>query len=314
MLARFKQSSTGNAPAIVTPLWGWYAVALAAHTGWGIYPVLGRYLQTVSGLPSMSVLVLGGLPLTVWLCFVILPRHGWRIYATPILWIFGAVTVLRSITNILSQRYTLAIYVQLIGLLTPFLVVLLNHAVLRERAPRFTLPALSLITVGALLMMSDIGAAGVTITLTETDWLGITLALTSSLFLALYMILVRRTAHTAASGGAVLAFQTVLIQISALGLSLLWGEDWGRWGAIGAQDWAVFVAYSLLVVVLANGLQIAAIRRLGAPMVSSLMGWRLVATLSMGMLLLGEHLTSFWQGIGMLLVLSTITWYLSRQR
>lgn len=304
----------GSAPAAMAPLWGWYAVALAAHTGWGIYPVLGRYLQTVSGLPSMSVLVLGGLPLTLWLCCVILPRHGWRIYATPILWIFGAVTVLRSITNILSQRYTLAIYVQLIGLMTPFLVVLLNRVVLKERAPRFTLPTLSLITLGALLMMSDIGAAGVAITLTEADWLGITLALTSSLFLALYMILVRRTAHTAASGDAVLAFQTVLIQISALSLSLFWGEDWGRWRAIGAQDWAVFVAYSLLVVVIANGLQIAAIRRLGAPMVSSLMGWRLVATLSLGMLLLGEHLTSFWQGIGMLLVLGTITWYLGRQR
>lgn len=303
-----------NSPIAIAPLWGWYAVALAAHTGWGIYPVLGRYLQTVSGLPSMSVLVLGGLPLTFWLCFVILPRHGWRIYATPVLWVFGAVTVLRSITNILSQRHTLAIYVQLIGLLTPFLVVLLNRVVLKERAPRFTLPALSLITLGALLMMSNIDATGVTIALTQTDWIGITLALASSLFLALYMILVRRTAHTAASGSAVLAFQTVLIQLSAFGLSLLWGEEWGRWLTISAQDWGVFVVYSLFVVVVANGLQIAAIRHLGAPMVSSLMGWRLVATLSMGMLLLGERLTSFWQGAGMLLVLGAITWYLSRQR
>lgn len=314
MTIRFSPSAGKHALSTAMPLWGWYIVALAAHTGWGIYPVLGRYLQTVSGLPSMSVLVLGGLPLTLWLCFVILPRHGWRMYATPVLWIFGAVTVLRSITNILSQRYTLAIYVQLIGLLTPFLVVLLNRVVLKERAPRFTLSALSLITLGALLMMSEVGAAGVSIALIETDWIGITLALTSSLFLALYMILVRRTAHTTASGDAVLAFQTVLIQISALVLSLLWGEDWGRWRVITAQDWAVFIAYSLLVVVLANGLQIAAIRRLGAPMVSSLMGWRLVATLSMGMLLLGEHLTSIWQGVGMLLVLSTITWYLSQQR
>lgn len=314
MQARCKQPAGKNALSVATSVWGWYAVALMAHTGWGIYPVLGRYLQTVSALPGMSVLVVGGLPLTLWLCIVILPRHGWRMYATPVLWVFGVVTVLRSITNILSQRYTLAIYIQLIGLLTPFLVVLLNRIVLKARPPRFTWPALLLMTLGALLMMSDIGAAGVTITLTETDWIGIGLALASSLFLALYMILVRRTAHTAASGVAVLAFQTVLIQLSALVLSLLWGEDWGRWRTIGAQDWGVFVVYSLGVVVLANGLQIAAIRRLGAPMVSSLMGWRLVATLSMGIVLLGEQLTSLWQGIGMLLVLGTVTWYLSRQR
>jgi len=314
MQAHFRQPAGKNALSTAIMVWGWYVVALAAHTGWGVYPVLGRYLQTVSGLPSMSVLVIGGLPLTVWLCVAILPRHGWRIYASPVLWVFGVVTVLRSVTNILSQRYTLAIYIQLIGLLTPFLVVLLSRIMFKARPPRFTWPALSLITLGALLMMSDIGATGMTITLTATDWIGIGLALASSLFLALYMILVRRTAHTAASGVAVLAFQTVLIQISALSLSLFWGEDWGRWRTIGAQDWAVFIAYSLLVVVLANGLQIAAIRRLGAPMVSSLMGWRLVATLSMGVLLLGEHLTSLWQGMGMLLVLGTITWYLSRQR
>jgi drug/metabolite transporter (DMT)-like permease len=315
MMFHFRRSLQGVASsAQLAPGWEWYAAALVAHTGWGIYPVLGRYLQTVSGLPSMSVLVVGGLPMTVWLLFVILPRQGWRIYATPVLWLFGVVTVLRSITNILSQRYTLALYVQLIGLLTPFLVVLLSRIVLNERAPRLTIPAILLSTAGALLMMSEISTAGFTIALTQSDWLGIALALISSLFLAMYMILVRRTTHAHVSGGAVLAFQTVLIQLSALCVSLAWGEDWGRWLVIRTQDWAVFVAYTLLVVVVANGLQIAAIRRLGAPMVSSLMGWRLVATLSAGMLLLDEQLTSPLQIVGMMLVLSTITWYLSQQR
>lgn len=314
MMARFRRPPQDAASATPAPAWLWYSAALIAHTGWGIYPVLGRYLQTVSDLPSMSVLVLGGLPMTLWLFAVVLPRNGWQIYAAPSLWLFGLVTVLRSITNILSQRYTLAIYVQVIGLLTPFLVVLLSRLALKERTPRFTLPALFLSTLGALLMMTQPGAQGLTVALTASDWLGIGLALASSSFLAMYMILVRRTTHTRASGAAVLAFQTVLIQISALGLSLLWGEAWERWREIGPQDWAVFAAYALLVVVVANGLQIAAIRRLGASMVSSMMGWRLVATLSVGMLLLGEQLTSPWQGAGMLLVLVTITWYLSQQR
>ncbi|MFO7631675.1 MAG: DMT family transporter [Caldilinea sp.] len=295
-------------------MWEWYVVALAAHTGWGIYPVLGRYLQTMSDLPSMSVLVLGGIPMATWLLFVILPRHGWRIYATPILWLFGAVTVLRSITNILSQRYTLALYVQLIGLLTPFLVVLLSRLVLKERAPRFTVPAILLSTVGALMMLSTFGADGLTIALTKSDWLGIGLALTSSLFLAMYMILVRRTARVRISAVAVLAFQTALIQASALALSLLWDEPWGQWLVLEPKDWAVFAAYVLIVVVGANGLQIAAIRRLGAPMVSSLMGWRLVATLGAGILLLGEYLTSPLQAAGMIVVLGTVTWYLSQQQ
>lgn len=314
---RFRRVSRRNAPSpsVVFPGWEWYAVALAAQTGWGIYPVLGRYLQTVAGLPSMSVLVLGGIPMTILMFAVILPRYGWRIYASRMLWFFGGVTVLRSITNILSQRFTQAIYVQLIGLLTPFLVVLLNRLFLKERTPRFTLPAILLTTVGALLMMSELGQdGGLTIALTTSDWLGIGLALTSSFFLAMYMILVRRTVKTQASGVAILAFQTVLIQVTALSVGLLWGESWATWLSLGAKDWAVFVAYVLLVVLGANGLQIAAIRHLGAPMVSSLMGWRLVSTLAVGMLLLGEHLTSPWQAAGMILVLGTVTWYLSQQR
>jgi len=315
MIAWFRRWSHTVADNHFAPTpWAWYVAALAAHTGWGLYPVLGRYLQTTSGLPSMSVLVLGGIPMMLWFFGMILPRYGWRIYATPVLWVFGAVTVLRSITNILSQRYTLAIYVQLIGLLTPFLVVALSRLVLKERVPRFTIPAILLSTLGALLMLSSVDANGIMFVLTRSDWLGIGLALTSSLFLAMYMILVRRTAGVQISGVAVLAFQTVLIQFVALIISWLTQESWGQWLVIGPQDWVVFVAYVVVVVIAANGLQIASIRRLGAPMVSSLMGWRLVATLSAGMLLLGEHLASPWQVFGMLLVLATVTWYLSQQQ
>lgn len=311
-LRRWSQTSARVGTASAAP-WEWYLLALAAHTGWGMYPALGRYLQTVSHLPSMSVLVIGGIPMTLWFLLVIIPRFGWRIYAAPMLWVFGAVTVLRSITNILSQRYTLAIYVQLIGLLTPFLVVLLSWVVLKERAPRFTLPAIVLSTIGAVMMLSTYGAGGLSFALTGSDWVGIGLALVSSLFLAMYMILVRRTASVKISGVAVLAFQTALIQVSALALSLFWHEPWQQWLMIGPTDWAVFAAYVFVVVIGANGLQIAAIRHLGAPMVSSLMGWRLVATLSIGIVLLGEQLSSPVQAAGMVLVLGTVTWYLRQQ-
>ena len=134
MTRSWNRPSTASRGAVVAP-WFWYAAALAGHTGWGIYPVLGRYLQTVAGVPSMSVLVLGGIPMTILFFAYVLPRYGWRIYAVPMLWAFGAVTVMRSITNILSQRFTLAIYVQLVGLLTPFLVVMLNWLSLREKPP-----------------------------------------------------------------------------------------------------------------------------------------------------------------------------------
>ena len=299
--------------------WWWLAMALVAQTGWGIYPALGRYLQTVSDLPSMSVLVLGGIPMTLLLFFYVLPRYGLHLYRGRTIWLFGLVVVLRSITNLLSQRFTLAIYVQLIGLLTPFLVVLLARAVLRERTPRYTGMALTFSLIGALLMLSEgIGAQGVSLAIGPSDWLGLGLAFASSTFLAIYMILVRRIAQRPDGAlhvppAALLAFQTVLIQITALSISLLLGEDWSRWTEIGPTDWLVFLSYVVLVIIVANGLQITALQHVGASLMSSLMGWRLVCALVAGIVLLDEHLTSIWQLAGMAVVLVTVTLYLWQQ-
>jgi hypothetical protein len=44
-----------------------------------------------------------------------------------------------------------------------------------------------------------------------------------------------------------------------------------------------------------------------------MMAWRLISTLLLAAFLLGEQLTSLWQGLGALIVLATITGYLWRQ-
>ncbi|MGL4651604.1 MAG: EamA family transporter, partial [Caldilineaceae bacterium] len=230
------------------------------------------------------------------------------------LWVFALIVVARSITNILAARYTAALYVQLITLMTPFIVAFLSTLVLRENLPRNTWLALILSSLGSLLMLSsEIGAEGVRFAISGSDWVGIALALTSAIFLAFYMIAAGRTARIELSGWSVLLFQSVVIMSVSLVLSLLIGEDWGRWRTIGRSDWAVMALYTLVVVAWANGMQIAALRKLGAPIVSSLMGWRLVSTLLLGMVLLGEGLSSLWQALGMLIVLATLTWYLTRR-
>lgn len=295
--------------------WVWVAAALIAHTGWGIYPVLGRYMQTVSNLPSMSILVVGGIPMLFLLFFYVIPRSGLRLFRSRQLWLLGLVVVIRSITNLLAARFTLSIYVQLITLMTPFIVIVFSQIFLHEPAPEYTGRAIFFSTIGAVMMMSaGVGVAGVRLALTASDWLGLALALGSAVSLAFYMIIIRNTARHDLPFDAVLVFQSVVIMASALVISLLIGEDWSRWLEIGPSDWLVVVAYILLVIFGANGLQIGALRHLGAPMVSSMMAWRLVSALILGGLLLGERLTSWWQFAGALLVGVTITWYLWRQR
>lgn len=303
------------APALRAIPWQWMSLALLGHTLWGAYPVLARYLQTVSALPSMAMLGLGNLLATlVFLPFVIRRIDG-RFLREPAIWGFAVVVVLRAITNVLAARFTLAVYVQLITLMTPLIVALLSAALFREPLPPATLPAIGLSFVGSLLLISDeIGAGGLTFALRPTDWLGIAIAFVSALCLALYMILVPRTVKKAVPGEAVMLVQLIALTSTTTIISLIIGEDWGRYAAIGAFDWFVFGLFVVGVLLGANLTQIFSLRHLGAPLVSSTMAWRLISTLTMAALLLGEQLRSLWQALGAVIVLATITWYLWRQR
>ena len=305
------QQSTSGA----TLPWMWVGAALLAQTAWGIYPALGRYMQTVSELPSMSILVIGGLPMALLMIVYVLPRYGLSRFRSRTIWMLALVVAIRAITNLLAMRFTMAIYVQLITLMTPFLVVALSLLLLREPVPRYTGRSISLTFVGAALMMSrQISRTGIRFNIGPGDWIGISLALASSFMLALYMLLVRRTAEVQVPSQVILIFQVTVVAAVSLPISIVVGEDWSQWTRIGARDWLVVFAYTLLVMIGANGLQIAALRHLGAPFVSSLMAWRLVSALLFAGLLLGERLTSPYQMLGIVLVMTTITWYLWQQR
>lgn len=310
-MQRSAKVKAGAGPLQGAAAWPWLLVALIAQTGWGMYPALARYLQTTGGLPGLSLLVAGYAPMLIAFVLWVGPRYGTQIAHSRPLWVFAVVVGARSVTNVLAARYTAAIYVSLINLLTPFLVALLSTLVLRERLPRHTLLAMALSFIGSVLMMSSgLGAGGLRFDLTADDRTGIALALTSALFLAFYMLAVRGTLQANLPSNATLVFQSTVIFATALPLSLLSGEEWGAWLALDRQGWAVMAVFVLVALVGANSLQIAALRHAGAAAVSSLMGWRLVATLFTSMILLGEHLHAATQVVGMITVLATVSWYL----
>jgi len=293
----------------------WIAATLYAQTAWGAYPVLVRYLQTVSFLPSMSIMAFGSTLALGIVGLVYLPRLEWRAFYSPKLLFFALIVVARGSSNILAARFTLAIYVQLITLLTPFIVALLSTAVLREKLPRYTGRAMALSVLGALLLMGgSLAGADSFPGANRTDWLGISLALIGSLLLAIYMVTVRGTARDHIRGETLLLVQLFSLAVATGLFSLLLGEDWSRWGNLQPFDWFVFSMVVLGVFTGANMSQIGSIRHLGAAVVSSTMPWRLVSTLFLAALLLNERLTSIWQVLGVILVLTTVTWYLWRQR
>lgn len=293
----------------------WLAATLLAQTGWGAYPVLARYLQTISQLPSMSIIALGSLLALVVVVAFFRPELDWKRIRSKRPLFFALVVVGRGVTNFLAARYTLAIYVQLITLLTPFLVAILSLIILGERLPRYTGRAMTLSLVGAMMIMgSTLLQGGTGANVQNSDWLGISLALVSSLLLATYMIAVRGSVRQEIKGETLLLVQLIALGVTSGMLSLLLGERWSQWGENGTLDWLVFALLSLGILAGANIAQIGAIRHLGAALVSSTMAWRLVSALVLAALLLDERLTSLVQGLGVLLVLTTITWYLWQQR
>jgi len=225
------------------------------------------------------------------------------------------IVVGRGVSNLLAARFTLAIYVQLITLLTPFLVALLSTVVWHERLPRYTGRALALGLIGVLLIIgADYFGDQTLPTANRTDWLGISLAAVSSLLLALYMIAVRRSTFHNIRAEALLLVQLFSLSAGSFILSFLLGESWQQWQMIAAFDWLIFGLLTFGVLAGANIGQIGAIRHLGAALVSSTMPWRLVSVLAVSAILLDERLTSVWQLVGVVLVMVTVSWYLWQQR
>ena len=294
--------------------WHWLTLALLSQFGWGAYPVLLRYLQTVSHIPSLSLLAVGNLLVLTLVVAVRWRQIAWHDFQLPLLWLFGSLVVLRGITNLLATRYTLAVYAQLIYLMTPFFVALLSRLVLREQLPRHTFEALSLCLIGALLMMvGNLGDVTTGTAVLHTNWTGIALAIASTFFLALYMLVTKRTVKYHASGDSLLIVHlTSLFVFSGIGSAIL-GENWQKWQSLQRSDWLVFGVFAFGVLLGANLVQLRSIQQLGAPLVSSLMASRLISTLLFAGFLLNERLTSGWQLMGAGVVLVTLTWYL-RQR
>lgn len=292
----------------------WFLVAIGAHAGWGANPVLARYLQTVSNLPTFSILSLGHLLAALIVFALFFRKLKWSQFNHPVLLTMVVFAVMRAVTNLISARYTLAIYVQLINLLTPFAVIALGRLFFTEKIPPYTGRAISAALLGSMLMLSaDIAFLPMESGLNQQDRLGIGLALLSTIFLAMYMLLVRKTAQHKIPAEAVLVSQMVALTLVNPILSLIARENWNTWIDNTPQDWGVFGLYVIGVLVGSNLGQVASIRRLGASLVSSLQGTRLLIAFLLAWWLLDEWLTTVWQWLGAIIVIATITWYLSKQ-
>lgn len=296
-------------PQVLSPV----IIAFASHTLWGAYPVLTKLLIGVFGLPSLVFLTSGQAITSLTSAYLARRYLRWGLLLKPAMIALMLVAASRAVTNILSIEYTLAIYVQLLNLLAPFVVALLGSLVFAEEPPPHTIKAMLVATVGAALVIVG-NPLRFSVSLGPTDALGIVMALASVLALGLWTHISRlNTNRQGVEPVTTLVAQAAGVAIVSAVTSVIFGQDWGAWGQLSLRGWALFALIAASIQVGGNILQITALSRLRAAVFSSFTAWRLVVALAGGALLLNERLTSLWQIVGALVVIVTVTLYL-RQR
>ncbi len=352
-----------------------YIVTVVAHVLWGLQPVFSRYMQRLadSPVPALSLLTVGfscvlvlyspkvllnvilfyrekskNEPITkarlkqglrlVWTDFIL----NWR------LWAFGVALVFRTITNILSSRFTSAIYVQLVGITAPFFISFFTIVFMRNtrdgKMDRLTWKTfITLITtvIGCLLIiLGGVHAEGhqqewwqvftnFTIqwqhlgsNLTEWDGIGIGIAVLSTIFYAGYMMLIKklRIAMEASNselifittGESLFLFQTVCV-VAALVIPSSLIDDWTPWLHLSRYDWFMFFTYAIVLLLFAQLLSVISLQKLGATTVGNTIAIRLISAIIFSAIILKEQLQSMWQLIGSVIVLVSVTAFLILQ-
>lgn len=294
--------------------WRYVWLGLAGHLLWGSYPVFAK--RAVAEVPKFSLLLLASLS-TMLMGAAVLHWHDgldrrrvWTVLRQErTLWGVTVFWVLRSVTNIVSIELTRATWIQLINILTPFPVALLGGWVFGEPVPRYTYRALVFSSLGAALMLvqdwSQVGTG-----FTSRDLLGLFTAVFSTLALATYFQLVRRSRLRQVTGGLIMFQQGLALFLTYAMLTWGSGEDWSAWMTVTPGGWLAVFGVVWLVQGLANLMQITAVGGANPALITSLMTLRLVSALVLGRLILGERLVTPAQWVGMVLVVVTVTLYL----
>lgn len=285
-------------------------LALFAHTGFGLYVVLVKYL--LDYLPRFAMLA-AAYGLAVPVTFFVARRHwGWRDFWSAEVWVLCGLVAIRSVSKLLAVQFTLAGYVQLIDLSVPFFTSIIASLLLQEARPSRTLAALGVTGLGSFFVIT-VNPFAIQLPNGTADLLGVALALVSSLTMAGSVVYIRYLTNKRLNPAGVFFQQVFGTAVVYILLSLLTAESWQPFASLSASTWAVFALLTVFGLIGGGLSQVFAISRINTTLFSTLLSWRLVAVVGLGWVLLGERLTSVWQLLGILIVVLTLTLFLRHQ-
>jgi len=284
-------------------------LAVISHTGLGLYVVLSKLL--FSRYPPFGLLACG-------FCFSLLVgivalRKNFVVSDLKKIsvWGIGFIAVFRSLSKMVAVQYTTATNVQLFGLTAPFFTAFIARIFLKEKLPRGTILALFVTSLGAFMVTGEYYINPVE-AISHDNLLGMGLALISAIFMAILVIVTNYSIKIQNNPTNVYLQQTFSLVITYFLLSLLAKESWEPLLQVGLVDICILGLF-FIIIFISGGITVYAISLVNTSIYSILLSLRLVVVLIFGSLILGETLISSFQYLGVLIVVTMLTWYLWKQ-
>eukprot|EP00479_Gromia_sphaerica_P002702 TRINITY_DN13174_c0_g1_i1.p1 TRINITY_DN13174_c0_g1~~TRINITY_DN13174_c0_g1_i1.p1 ORF type:complete len:249 (-),score=20.01 TRINITY_DN13174_c0_g1_i1:149-895(-) len=201
-------------------------------------------------------------------------------------------------------------YYQLIYLSIPFIVAIENRIIIEKPLPPYTIPAMIVSTIAAFLTLYEDVVHPSDDGFNLTDVAGLGLALVASVCNASFYVflnVVEKNVTNEELNFLQLSFPFIV----ALPISLSI-DDWSVIGNFGTTD-GIMLAFYCVGNFLGAVLSVFAVRKLGAPLVTTLLPWRLVIAAAFGTAPLLNEPISVLKAIGLAIVVVTLAAYLWMQ-
>ncbi|CAE7706992.1 unnamed protein product, partial [Symbiodinium sp. CCMP2456] len=289
----------------------WIACGVLVHLAWGTYPVFARYMQVMLHMDGLLVLIVANL-----VSFVVVQTvtcHGLGDKAGRKVGMMYAMLITgRGVTNMLTSKFTIALYTGIVTQFAPFIVAGVSWVALGDQLPRCILPSLIISTLGSLFVVLGQADAGVSV-FSVNDGIGIGMAVVS-ICVSAGIRVTMKVSSSSLSGFMLNSWQYMSAVPQVLLATVLTPPAaWVETMHFSSHQLAVLGAFILVLPLAASYGQVTCVRKLGPSLDASIQPVRLLSTIAGGYLVLDEPVKTATAWLGLAIIVITLVVYLALQ-
>lgn len=289
----------------------WIACGVLVHLAWGTYPVFARYMQVMLHMDGLLVLIVANL-----VSFVVVQTvtcHGLGDKAgRKVGMMYAMLITRRGVTNMLTSKFTIALYTGIVTQFAPFIVAGVSWVALGDQLPRCILPSLIISTLGSLFVVLGQADVGVSV-FSVNDGIGIGMAVVS-ICVSAGIRVTMKASSSSLSGFMLNSWQYMSAVPQVLLATFLTPPGaWVETMHLSSHQLVVLGAFILVLPLAASYGQVTCVRKLGPSLDASIQPVRLLSTIAGGYLVLDEPVKTATAWLGLAIIVITLVVYLALQ-